>query len=52
MQEKTKVIIKDPDWDAELEMGPEGLIATIDDPKELIEALRKNILQTKEKVRP
>ncbi len=44
---KTKTIQKDPLWDEEPEMGAEGLIATIEDPAKLIEALKKNAEQAK-----
>jgi hypothetical protein len=47
-KENLRILVKDPSWDETPEMGPEGMIAAIDDQKELIEALKKNKERTKE----
>ena len=48
---KTTTVTRDPLWDQTPEMGPEGLIATTENPEELLEALKKNILETKRKIK-
>ena len=47
-RQSQRIISKDPLWDDVPEMGPEGLIATIDDRTLLLEAIKSNIKKTGE----
>lgn len=38
-------------WDKSLELGTEGLIATIDDPKKLLIAMKANVRRQKQRAR-